>query len=99
MHGRRGQNSARSACARRRRPADRLISSPADRLEMLKHVGIALRRSAVIQKENAQRRISGFSPIYSMLRWIQSETGQVLRANAGSRKHLDRDVCPLETFF
>ena len=36
-----------------------------------------------IQKENDQRRISGFSPIYSMLRLIQAETGQVLRYDRG----------------
>jgi MEMO1 family protein len=32
-----------------------------------------------IIKENDQRRISGFSPIYSLLRLIQAEKGQVLR--------------------
>ena len=36
-----------------------------------------------IQKENDQRRISGFSPIYSLLRLIQAESGQVLRYDRG----------------
>ena len=36
-----------------------------------------------IQKENDQRRISGFSPIYSLLRLIQAEKGQVLRYDRG----------------
>jgi MEMO1 family protein len=36
-----------------------------------------------IQKENDQRRISGFSPIYSLLRVIQAEKGQVLRYDRG----------------
>ena len=36
-----------------------------------------------IIKENDQRRISGFSPIYSMLRLIQAEKGQVLRYDRG----------------
>ncbi len=54
-------------------------------LEMLKQVeeinpdGFA----AYIQKENDQRRISGFSPIYSLLRLIQAEKGQVLRYDRG----------------
>jgi AmmeMemoRadiSam system protein B len=38
---------------------------------------------AYIQKENDQRRISGFSPIYSLLRLIQAEKGQVLRYDRG----------------
>jgi len=36
-----------------------------------------------IQKENDQRRISGFSPIYSLLRLIQAEKGLVLRYDRG----------------
>ncbi|HZH49038.1 MAG TPA: AmmeMemoRadiSam system protein B [Nitrospira sp.] len=36
-----------------------------------------------IQKEQDQRRISGFSPIYSLLRLIQAEKGQVLRYDRG----------------
>jgi MEMO1 family protein len=36
-----------------------------------------------IQKENDQRRISGFSPVYSLLRLIQAEKGQVLRYDRG----------------
>ena len=36
-----------------------------------------------IQQENDQRRISGFSPIYSLLRLIQAEKGQVLRYDRG----------------
>jgi len=36
-----------------------------------------------IQKENDQRRISGFSPIYSLLRLIQAQKGQVLRYDRG----------------
>lgn len=36
-----------------------------------------------IQKEQDQRRISGFSPIYTMLRLIQAEKGQVLRYDRG----------------
>ena len=54
-------------------------------LEMLKQVeelkpdGFA----GYIHKENDQRRISGFSPIYSLLRVIQAEKGQVLRYDRG----------------
>lgn len=54
-------------------------------LEMLKQVeelspeGFA----QYIQKEQDQRRISGFSPIYSLLRLIQAEKGQVLRYDRG----------------
>ena len=54
-------------------------------LEMLKQVeelkpeGFA----QYIQKESDQRRISGFSPIYSLLRLIQAEKGQVLRYDRG----------------
>ncbi len=36
-----------------------------------------------IQKEKDQRRISGFSPIYSLLRLIEAEKGQVLRYDRG----------------
>lgn len=36
-----------------------------------------------IQKEQDQRRIAGFSPIYSLLRLIQAEKGQVLRYDRG----------------
>jgi MEMO1 family protein len=39
--------------------------------------------AAYIQKEHDQRRISGFSPIYSLLRLIQAEKGQVLRYDRG----------------
>ena len=39
--------------------------------------------AAYIQKEKDQRRISGFSPIYSLLRLIQAEKGQVLRYDRG----------------
>ena len=54
-------------------------------LEMLKQVeelnpgGFA----AYIQKEQDRRRISGFSPIYSLLRLIQAEKGEVLRYDRG----------------
>jgi MEMO1 family protein len=36
-----------------------------------------------IRKEQDQRRISGFSPIYSMLWLIEAESGQVLRYDRG----------------
>ncbi len=36
-----------------------------------------------IRKEQDQRRISGFSPIYSLLRLIDAESGQVLRYDRG----------------
>ncbi|HEU4683130.1 MAG TPA: AmmeMemoRadiSam system protein B [Nitrospira sp.] len=36
-----------------------------------------------IQKEQDRRRISGFSPIYTLLRLIQAEKGQVLRYDRG----------------
>lgn len=54
-------------------------------LEMLKQVeelnaeGFA----QYIQKEQDQRRISGFSPIYSLLRLIHADKGQVLRYDRG----------------
>ena len=54
-------------------------------LEMLKHVENREPEefARFIQKENDQRRISGFSPIYLLLRLIQAETGQVLRYDRG----------------
>lgn len=54
-------------------------------LEMLKQVeelqpeGFA----DYIRKESDRRRISGFSPIYSLLRLVQAEKGQVLRYDRG----------------
>lgn len=39
--------------------------------------------AAYIQKEQDQRRISGFSSIYCLLRLIQAEKGQVLRYDRG----------------
>lgn len=36
-----------------------------------------------IQKERDQRRIAGFSPIYTLLRLVQAEKGQVLRYDRG----------------
>jgi len=39
--------------------------------------------AAYIQRENDQRRISGFSPIYSLLRLIEAGKGQVLRYDRG----------------
>jgi AmmeMemoRadiSam system protein B len=39
--------------------------------------------AAYIQKEQDQRRISGFSPIYLLLRLITAEKGQVLRYDRG----------------
>jgi AmmeMemoRadiSam system protein B len=39
--------------------------------------------AAYIQREQDQRRISGFAPIYSLLRLIQAEKGQVLRYDRG----------------
>jgi AmmeMemoRadiSam system protein B len=39
--------------------------------------------AAYIQKEHDQRRISGFSPIYLLLRLITAEKGQVLRYDRG----------------
>lgn len=54
-------------------------------LEMLKHVEEIQPEAFAqcIQKEQDQRRISGFSPIYSLLRLIQAEKGQVLRYDRG----------------
>lgn len=54
-------------------------------LEMLKQVEELNpeRFAQYIQKEQDQRRISGFSPIYSLLRLIQAEKGQVLRYDRG----------------
>jgi len=39
--------------------------------------------ASYIIKENDQRRISGFAPIYSLLRLIEAESGQVLRYDRG----------------
>ena len=54
-------------------------------LEMLKHAEELkpAEFAAYIQREQDQRRISGFSPIYSLLRVIQAEKGQVLRYDRG----------------
>ena len=54
-------------------------------LEMLKHVEELkpAEFAAYIQREQDQRRIAGFSPIYSLLRVIQAEKGQVLRYDRG----------------
>ena len=54
-------------------------------LEMLKHVEELKPEEFAhyIQKEKDQRRISGFSPIYSLLRLIPAEKGQVLRYDRG----------------
>ncbi len=54
-------------------------------LEMLKHVE-ELNPEAFaqfIQKERDSRRISGFAPLYTLLRLIQAEKGQVLRYDRG----------------
>jgi AmmeMemoRadiSam system protein B len=54
-------------------------------LAMLKHVEERQPEEFVsfIQRENDQRRISGFSPIYTLLRVLDAETGQVLRYDRG----------------
>ena len=54
-------------------------------LEMLKFVEELKPEdfAGYIQKEHDQRRISGFSPIYSLLRLIQADQGQVLRYDRG----------------
>lgn len=54
-------------------------------LEMLKFVEELKPEdfAGYIQKERDERRISGFSPIYSLLRLIQAEKGQVLRYDRG----------------
>ena len=54
-------------------------------LEMLKHVEDLKPEEFMgyIQKEKDQRRISGFSPIYCLLRLIQADKGQVLRYDRG----------------
>lgn len=54
-------------------------------LEMLKFVEELKPEefAGYIQKEKDQRRISGFSPIYSLLRLIKAEKGQVLRYDRG----------------
>jgi AmmeMemoRadiSam system protein B len=54
-------------------------------LAMLKHVEERQpdEFARFIQGENDQRRIAGFSPIYTLLRLIQAEKGQVLRYDRG----------------
>ncbi|BFU93576.1 MAG: conserved protein of unknown function [Nitrospira sp.] len=54
-------------------------------LEMLKFVEELKPEefAGYIQKENDGRRISGFSPVYTLLRVIQAEKGQVLRYDRG----------------
>jgi AmmeMemoRadiSam system protein B len=54
-------------------------------LEMLKYVEDLKPEefAGYIQKEKDQRRISGFSPIYCLLRLIDAEKGQVLRYDRG----------------
>jgi AmmeMemoRadiSam system protein B len=54
-------------------------------LEMLKFVEDLKPEefAGYIQKEKDQRRISGFSPIYCLLRLIHAEKGQVLRYDRG----------------
>lgn len=54
-------------------------------LEMLKHVEELQPENFAqyIQKEHDQRRISGFSPIYTLLRLVQAEKGHVLRYDRG----------------
>jgi len=54
-------------------------------LEMLKFVEELKPEefAGYIQNENDRRRISGFSPIYTLLRLIQAEKGQVLRYDRG----------------
>jgi hypothetical protein len=54
-------------------------------MEMLKHVEErdAEAFARFIQKEEDRRRITGFAPIYTMLRLIQAESGQVLRYDRG----------------
>lgn len=54
-------------------------------LEMLKHVEECNPGAfaAYIQKEQDRRRLSGFAPIYSLLRLIQEGKGQVLRYDRG----------------
>jgi hypothetical protein len=54
-------------------------------LEMLKHVE-ELKPQAFMEyilKEGDERRISGFAPIYTLLRLIEAEQGQVLRYDRG----------------
>lgn len=54
-------------------------------LEMLKHVEELNPGAfaAYVQKEQDRRRISGFAPIYSLLRLIQADKGEVLRYDRG----------------
>ena len=63
-------------------------------LEMLKHAEELkpAEFAAYIQREQDQRRISGFSPIYSLLRVIQAEKGQVLRYDRGITDHYNSTV-------
>jgi AmmeMemoRadiSam system protein B len=54
-------------------------------LEMLKHVENREPEefAKFIRNEKDQRRISGFSPIYTLLRLIQADSGEVLRYDRG----------------
>ena len=54
-------------------------------LAMLKHVEERQpdEFALFIQRENDQRRIAGFSPIYTLLRLIEADKGQVLRYDRG----------------
>jgi AmmeMemoRadiSam system protein B len=54
-------------------------------LAMLKHVEERQpdEFASFIQRENDQRRIAGFSPIYTLLRLIEADKGQVLRYDRG----------------
>jgi AmmeMemoRadiSam system protein B len=54
-------------------------------LAMLKHVEERQPEefASFIQRERDQRRIAGFSPIYTLLRLIEAEQGQVLRYDRG----------------
>ena len=54
-------------------------------LEMLKHVENvdAVGFARFIEKEEDARRICGFSPIYTLLKLIQAEKGEVLRYDRG----------------
>ena len=71
-------------------------------LEMLKFVEDlkAEEFAGYIQKEKDQRRISGFSPIYSLLRLIQAEKGQVLALRPGHHRpvQLDGDLRSMSFF-
>jgi AmmeMemoRadiSam system protein B len=54
-------------------------------LAMLKHVEERQpdEFAGFIQRESDERRIAGFSPIYTLLRLIEAEKGQVLRYDRG----------------